>query len=196
MRHIKISMIALLALALLTGSSSAAEARSVKEQERLLLVLLNAHEYRPNRKLLDRVGKQVNQLLVRISTYRHMRARVRLRALASLAVYPSHRTKQYLLSLFHERSLKKNAVGLLIRRQAIRSAALAFKDGVINDILTLKSDGDAQIREAVAHGLGDTLSTLALPHLRAWLPNERELFVRMAIEKAIKRIKHAPKERK
>ena len=185
-----------LALCLIAGNAQATPSRDIKEQERLLMVLLNAHEYRPTRKLLDRVGKDVNRLLVRISTYRSARAKVRVRALLSLALYPTRRTKLYLLSLFHERSLKKNNTGLLMRRQALRSAAFAFKTEVINDILILKADPSPQIREAVAHALGDTLSLSALSPLRAWLPNERELFVRIAIDRSIVRIKRALKEKR
>ena len=178
----------LLALALLVTSAGPVQARSEKEQERLLIVVLNAHEYRPNKKVLDKIGPEVNRLLIRIATYHTMRATVRVRALSSLALYPSNQTRRYLLSLFHERSLKKSPSGLLLRRQAIRSAARAFRASVIADIITLKTDRNVQIREAVAHALGDTLSKQALPHLRAWLPHEKELFIRLAIEKSITRI--------
>jgi hypothetical protein len=182
---------ALLAAALVLSAATAAAATTVKEQERSLLKLLAAHEYQPNRRVLDRIGPDVNQLLVHVASYRNVRTTLRVRALASLALYPSPRTRQYLSAQLHERDLMGTPGGTLMRRQAMRSLGLAFGVEVVGELTPFRDDPDPQIREGAAHALGDTGAADALAPLSAWLPNESKLFVRVAIDNAINRIRAA-----
>ncbi len=188
--------LALTALLILVSAPSAT-ARSLQEQERSVISLLNAFEYVPSRRVLDRIGPDVNEVLVRVSTFPRLRSTIRVRALSSLALYPSDRTQRYLVGLLYDRELRKSSVGLLLRRQAMRSLGFAFGEDAIKDIKQFRSDEDPQIRESCAHALGDTLSARAEDVLAAWLPLEKELFIRLAIESSIKRIrKHNQKPRK
>lgn len=174
-------------LALLLLLPTAAEA-SRSDEERSLIVYLGANEFEPSRKVLDKISQDTNRLLIRVSGYKSLRPTLRVRAIAALSLYPTTQTRRYLLGLFHERSLKKSNTGLLIRRQALRSAGTAFTVDVIDDIKALRSDADPNIRDAVAHALGDTKSASLIPYLKAWLPHENTYLVRGSIERSIDRL--------
>ncbi len=118
-----------------------------------------------------------------------MRPTIRSRAVASLSVYPTTRTRDFLHSLLYERSLEGTPAGVQLRRQAIRSLAYAFRESVVNALSGLRLDPDPQIREATAHALGDTRSPAAERILDAWLPHEPELFVRLAVDRSLERIR-------
>ena len=158
------------------------------DEERSLISYLSAYEFEPSRKILDKISDDANRMLIRVSGYQKLRPTLRVRAIASLALYPSQQTQRYLLALFHERSLKKTNTGLLIRRQALRSAARAFHVEVVDEIKALRSDKDPNIRDAVAHALGDTRLKSLLPYLKAWLPHEDTYLVRGSIERSIERL--------
>tara|TARA_Y100001934_G_scaffold216835_1_gene257327 strand:- start:108 stop:686 length:579 start_codon:yes stop_codon:yes gene_type:complete len=173
-------------LALLALPMEASANRS--DEERSLIVYLGAHEFEPSRKILDKISHDTNRLLIRVSGYKALRPTLRVRAIAALSLYPTQQTQRYLLGLFHERSLKKTNTGLLIRRQALRSAASAFGVEVVDEIKALRSDNDPNIRDAVAHALGDTKLASLIPYLKAWLPHENTYLVRGSIERSIDRL--------
>ena len=56
-------------------------------------------------------------------------------------------------------------------------------------IADFRQNEDPQIREACAHALGITASPRAIAPLEAWLPNEEELFVREAVDRALSRLR-------
>ena len=84
-----------------------------------------------------------------------------------------------------EPSLTGTPTGTLLRRQALRSLGKAFRGDVVVSIANLKNDVNPQIRIAVAHALAETQSDRAIPILSAWLPNEKELGVREAVDRAL-----------
>lgn len=176
-----------LLLAAFLAFPSVASATSADE-ERSLVTYLTGHHFKPDRRVLDRISPETNRLLVRIASDAHQRPTLRVRAVTSLSLYPSLRTKRYLLGLFHERSLKGTNTGLLLRVEALRSSARAFRGKVADDIKALRDDADIQIRAAVAQALGDTGSKRLLPYLRAWLPHEKTFFVRGVIDQTIDRL--------
>jgi hypothetical protein len=181
-RHILIGFL----LVLLAVPATVQANRS--DEERSLITYLSAHEFQPSRKILDRISADPNRLLIRVAGYTKLRPTLRVRAIASIALYPSQQTQRYLLALFHERSLKKSNTGLLIRRQALRSAGRAFGVEVVDEIKALRTDKDPNIRDAVAHALADTRLKALIPYLQAWLPNEDTYLVRGSIEQAIERL--------
>jgi hypothetical protein len=183
-------VIALVASVALTAlAPPAAASQSVREQRESLLWLLQAHEFRPDRALLDKVGPDVNRVLVHIAEDPNTRSRIRVRAVSALAVYPSTRTSQFLAGLLYEPELMGTPGGTAIRRQALRSLGYAFGGEMVHTIAGLRNDADPQIREAVAHALGDTRSHHALEVLDSWLPLEQELFVRLAVDRSISRLR-------
>ena len=184
-RHFRHAFILSL-LVLLALPSEANANRS--DEERSLILYLGAHEFEPSRKILDKISNDTNRLLIRVSGYTGLRPTLRVRAVAALSLYPTVQTQRYLLGLFHERSLKKTNTGLLIRRQALRSAGSAFGVEVVDEIKALRSDKDPNIRDAVAHALGDTKLKSLIPYLKAWLPHETTYLVRGTIERSIDRL--------
>ena len=171
--------------------SAEAQARTERERRSDLMLLLNAHEFRVDAKLLRRVGPDVNKLLIEASGNPGLRPRVRNHAVMALSVFPSEQTRKYLDSLLMEPSLKGTPTGTLIRRQALRSLGKGFGDVVVVPISNLKDDPDPQIRIAVAHALGDTRSAQASPILAAWLPHEKDLAVREAVDRALTSLRTA-----
>lgn len=173
--------------ALLFGLSlcATAQARPAHQQRSDLLMVLNAYEFRVDAQVLRKIGPDVNKLLIEISGDPGFRPRVRNHALMALAVYPVDQTRKYLESLLLEPSLIGTSTGTLIRRQALRSLGKAFGGSVVVPIANLKDDVNPQIRIAVAHALADTQSDRAIPILSAWLPNEKELGVREAVDRAL-----------
>jgi len=173
------------------ASSSVVAERPEKEQMSLLLTMLSAHEYRPSAKVLARIGstRSVTRLLIFISNSPKYRPTIRVRALATLYLLPADNVRKYLLSVVHERENTKSNLGTLLRKQALRSLGRGFGKSVVTDLVAVKGDTNGQIREGVAQALGDTGAKEALPYLKAWLPNEKELFVRLAIDNAIEVIR-------
>ncbi|MEE2779214.1 MAG: HEAT repeat domain-containing protein [Myxococcota bacterium] len=183
-----ISASCLLAVALMAPMSSARSQSTEEAQRRVLLQLLNAHEFKVNRKAFDRIGPEVNRLLVNISGDPRQRPTVRVRATSALSVYPSDRTRRYLNGALFDPELKKNRFGLLQRREAMMSLAAAFKGDAVQTLVGFHEDDDPQIREGCARALGISGSARALPTLNAWLTNEPEIFVRQAIDEAIEKL--------
>ena len=183
-----ISACCLLAVALSAPMSAARSESSEEAQLRILLQFLNAHEFKVSRKGFDRIGTDVNRLLVSISGDPRQRPTIRVRATSSLAVFPSERSQRYLNGVLYDPELKKNKFGLLQRREAMMSLGAAFKGDAVQTLAGFYDHEDPQIREGCAHALGITGSDRALPPLKAWLPNEPEIFVREAIERAIERL--------
>ena len=186
------ALVILLALSALSLSSLAMARAPLpsKEQRLSLLSLLNRHHYNVDRKALDRIGpaKAIVDHLVHFAGDPELRPKVRTRAIASLRVYPSPRIQKVLEGLLYDPTLKTRE-GVLLIREAMRSLGLAFGQGAVVALSNHRDDPNPQIREGCAHGLGLTGSKGALTILDAWLPHEPELFVRLAVDKAIAHIR-------
>jgi HEAT repeat protein len=188
LQHIATAAVAtLLALALIQTSD--ARARSKADQHNSLIWYLSAYEVELTRTSLDRLGPDVPQLLVDILNTPTAHLRVRVRACAALAFYPSEQTFDVLRTLLHERSLKGNELGLQMRRQALRSLGRGFGDRGVDDILGLRNDPEPLVREAVAQALSDAGSARPLAMLETWLATEPVLHVRMAVDRAVSRLR-------
>lgn len=179
----------LLAVAAAGSAIAASPERTLGEQEAHLRRLLSAHEYAVDRETLEKVGPQVEKLLIELAGHPEERPTLRQRATSALSVFPSPRTREYLLSQLWERRLVGNPTGTLLRREAMRSLATGFGEEVVDVLSALRDDPDPQIREGCARALGLTGSDLAERALDAWLPNEKELFVRTAIDESLARIR-------
>lgn len=184
-----------LALALVAGgalSVTSAEARTRPRPERRasLQWVLAAHDTELDKGVLDALGPDTDELLIDIANTPRETPRVRVRALAGLAFYPSEGTFGFLSSLLHERNFIGNAEGLQLRRQAIRSLGRGFGERAIDDLVALRTDPEPGIRQAVAAGLGDAGSARALPVLELWLSTEHDLVVREAVDRAVNRLRN------
>ena len=183
----------LLFVALTLTLSTVAQARPplpATEQRLSLMTLLGRHHFEVDRKTFDRIGpaKEISDHLVLFTSNPKLRPTIRQRAIASLRVYPSKRIQKVLESLLYDPELQDRA-GVPMRREAMRSLAIAFGAGAVVAVSNHREDSDAQIREGCAHALGLTRSMSALPTLEAWLHHEPELFVRLAVDKAIAHIR-------
>ena len=181
----------LVAMAVLWTSAAAARTPLPETEQRLsLLTLLGRHHFQVERKAFDRIGppKEIVDHLVLFVGDPKLRPTVRQRAIASLRVYPANRIQKVLESLLYDPQLQ-DGTGVALRREAMRSLGIAFRTGAVVALSNHREDANPHIREACAQALGLTRSTNALPILDAWLPHEPELFVRLAVDKAIAHIR-------
>ncbi|MGM0576212.1 MAG: HEAT repeat domain-containing protein [Myxococcota bacterium] len=176
-------------LVLAAAPASQSRERNEEEQKRALLSYLNAHEFTVDERVLEAIGPDVNRLLVHVASDRNVRPTVRGRAVAALRVYPTKRTKKFLEGLLYERSLVGSSAGTLIRRETLRTLGRAFGEESVHAIADLRESSEPQIREGVAQGLGATGSPTALRILEGWLHHEPKLFVRLAVDEAITRLR-------
>ncbi len=188
MRHahpaLRAALAVSLGLALLTPRVVAARP-DLGQQERSVRALLNAYEYRATRAVLDRIGPDVEKILIRLASHPKVRPTMRVRATETLGLYPTRDAGGFLRSLLQEPALAGTTTGRLLRRAAMSALAQAFGPAAVPDIAPLHEDPDPQIREGCAHALGATGAATARPILDAWLPHEPELFVRTAIDASL-----------
>ena len=64
-----------------------------------------------------------------------------------------------------------------------------FGDGEVENIAALKNDRSQDVRAAVAHALGDSRSKKARLILETWLEQETNLAVKLAVDKALQRLR-------
>ena len=185
-----------LAAVLLFASVAQSRGLAPAEQRASLLTLLEGHHFRVDRKLFDRLGrsKEIVDHLVRFASDPGLKPSLRHRATAALRVYPTTRTERFLGGLLYDPTLQ-NTQGVIQRREAMLSLAIAFRHRAITPLRNHRDDTNPQIREGCARALGATRSTDALPVLDAWLHHEPELFVRIAVDKAIEYIRGLAKNR-
>jgi HEAT repeat protein len=176
-------------LALSSSTTTHANKLHPDEQKRTLLAYLNAHEFQVDKKIMEEIGRDVNRLLVHIASNPHHRPTVRQRAYSALSVYPTTRTRKFLETSLFDPNLKAKSPGTALRREAMRSLAIAFGASTVTILDDFMNDDEAQIREGVAHAMGLTKCKEALTLLEAWLPNEPELFVRLAVDRAIESLR-------
>jgi HEAT repeat protein len=188
-----VALVSLLGAAIPVGQPAQAapptKLRPMAEQRESLVMLLSAYEPEFRKAVFDTIGPDVPRLLVDIANHPKERATVRTRAVAALANYPNENTRAYLLGLLHERSLMENDLGLLMRSQALRTLGKAFGDGEVENIAALKNDRSQDVRAAVAHALGDSRSKKARLILETWLEQETNLAVKLAVDKALQRLR-------
>ncbi|MFT7578674.1 MAG: HEAT repeat protein [Myxococcota bacterium] len=179
----------LLALLLVTLATPALAVGKTSDQRRRTLVSLLANrDARLTRSVLRTVGPDINELLINIAGHPQARPHVRMRAIAGMGYFPSPPTRGFLGSLLLERNLLGTELGTMLRRQAIRSLAVAFGGEAVDDLLSLRNDPIKEIRVSLARALGDTGSPKALTHLKSWLGLEREITVKIAIDLSIDKL--------
>ena len=183
----RIPKVLIIALAVGICLPQAAAQAKLTEAEQLesLNMLLGGHHYRVNKRKLQRIGSAVPKLLVKIASDPRHKPTIRTRAIASLRVFPNERTRRYLEGALYDPRLKKASSGTLLRREAMYSLAVAFRQSSLTAIDNHRGDRDPHIREGCARALGATKSPRALPILEAWLAHEPELFVRVAVDEAL-----------
>jgi hypothetical protein len=182
-RNLSLALAVAFCATLLAPAVAAAD-RSRDDVRRSLITWLESDEFRVDKRALDGLGGEINKLLVDVAGDPSMLATIRQRAVGALALYPSARSRQFLTSVIFERAFTGNALGTLLRREALRSLGRGFGESMVSTLASVRSDSNPQIREACARALGDTMSDDAMTELAAWLPNEPELFVRVAIDEA------------
>lgn len=171
------------------GPAAAAKVRTRAERRASMVWLLAATDARLNRAVLDDLGPDTTELLIDIANTPRESATVRVRALAGLGFYASEDSYAFLSSLLNERNLVGTPEGSRMRRQAARSLGAAHGDRSVDELLMLRGDPEAGVRQAVAAALGDAGSARALPMLDLWLSAEQDIAVRVAIDRAITQLR-------
>ncbi len=180
----------LLALTLLFAAAPAAHAGPARVDQRSSLVqLLSAFELEISRPALDTIGRDLHELLIDIASHPRELPRVRVRALAALALYPTESALAYLRAQLFERAWIGNGLGTQMRRQALRSLGRGFGERALDDIISVKGDTEPLVREAVAQALADAGSARAVPVLETWLQQESAFTVRDAVDRALTRLR-------
>jgi len=190
MRSLPVARSLVIALIVAMAAVGVADARTRSRPERRasLVWLLANYGVELKKDVIDRLGPDSEELLIDIANTPRDAPRVRVRALAGLALYPSDASFAFLSSLLYERNLIGNEPGLQMRRQAVRSLGRAFGDRGVDDLLELKGDPAPGLRQAVALALGDAGSVRALPLLELWLTTEQDFTVRQAVDLAVNRL--------
>ena len=192
MRRLQTMLLTLL-LTVVMVDVTHARALPEKEQRATLISILGGHHFRVDRKVFQRIGpaREVNKILVHIADDARIRPTVRGRAVSALRLFASQRTQRFLEGLMYDRT-HDGPTGLMLRREAMLSLAHAFGEGAVVALSNHRDDSDPQMREGCARALGITKSARALAILEAWLPNEPELFVRLAVDRAIESLRSHP----
>ncbi len=179
--------VALAGAAVLAATTDSRANRPLHEDEQraTLVSVLSAHEYRVSEKILRSIGPDTNRLLVHVAGDPNVRPSIRQNALRSLVVFPGDRTQRYLETVLYDPELSGTPQGTVLRRQAMLSYGTAFHGKAVSALAPLARDTDAQIREGAAQALGATQAEAARRILDSWLPHEPELFVRLAVDRAL-----------
>ena len=186
--RLRTAIMTALAGALVLSVTVDAEARRPlheKEQRATLVSLLSAHEFQVNEGILRAIGPDTNRLLVHVSSDPNMRPSIRQNAVRSLVVFRSERTQRFLQTMLYDPDLSGTPHGTILRRQAMLTYGTAFRGKAVSALAHLARDADPQIREGAAQALGATGTEAARRILDAWLPHEPELFVRLAVDRAL-----------
>ena len=182
-------LVVALTLVLAGTAAHAVPGRSHDDRRASVVQLLSAYELELSRPALDTIGSDVGELLIDIASHPRETPRVRVRALAALALYPNESSFAYLRAQLFERSWYGNGLGVQMRRQALRSLGRGFRERAVDDIASLKNDPEPLVREAVAWSLADAGSQVAVPVLETWLQQEQTFSVRDAVDRALTRLR-------
>lgn len=180
-----IAALALLVTLLPLSAAARPAERTPGEQRAMLIRLLGDKKLELDRRFLDPIGDDVPHQLVLIADLPRVRALVRVRAVAALGLYPNTVTRRYLIGVLNGHNNVGTRLGDRLRRQALRSLAVAFGADAVEDILAHRADRQPAIRMSVAKALADVGDPRVLPTLQQWLGVEPDLTVRAAIDDAI-----------
>jgi len=174
------------------GADSAPAWRAADEP---LADFLSGIDFVPNRPALDGLmGETAPAELIAIARGRNasmMESGLRLRAYRALALYPSTETEAALRAAVVEHGALAGGIDTLYARAAMESLAHVAPDGSVATLAPMLAHPSQDVRAGAALALRETGSPSAIPALRARLPEEPVLQVRLAIADALNELNEA-----
>ncbi len=160
-----------------------------------LTEILSGIDYAPGRDALDDLmGDAAPDQLVAIARGTEASlddAGLRIRAYRALALYAAPETEAALRAAVAEHGAVEHGVDTLYVRAAMDSLAVVAPDTAVPAIAPMLAHPSRDVRAGAARALGTTGSEAAVPYLRARLPDEPVLQVRLAIADALRRVDNA-----
>ena len=108
---------------------------------------------------------------------------VRLRSVQALAFFPTKRTQQFLWQVVYDRDLKDE-----FKRMALTSLGAAFQGAVMLELARFLKKESEGLRAGAIAGLGLLRAERARGILEGHLPDEQDIDLRMACERAIAQV--------
>lgn len=165
--------------------SAASQPRHV--QAGAIVALLQAEHPRVDAQLLQRIGPDVQAILIEHATAPQRRSDVtplmRQRALGWLQFYANASSRAVLLSVLRERDPT-----VAMQRVALRAIAIAFGAAELGVLREHLQHPNLYVREAAAYALGDVADRRVRGILEDQLGRDPELAVREAIEAALRNV--------
>lgn len=171
-----VALVALVALGALGATLAWSPAARADDdtKRRTVILLLSGYEYEPTLEDWERVGPDANRILVDVIGDRMLRPSLRLKALASLAWFPSKRSRAVLDEKLHGGESTD-----IERRVATRTLALAFGAEVVPDLQHFLQSPDRSRRESAIRALGLIRTERVRGILRTHLEGEEDLDLRL-----------------
>jgi HEAT repeat protein len=167
----------------------ARQPRSV--QASAVYALLQAEHPRVDAALLQRIGPDVQAILIEQVTAPRQRSQVtpvmRQRALGWLQFYPNPSSRAVLLDALRHRD-GEESLRLALQRVALRALAVAFGAAELAVLREHLQHPNLYVREAAAYALGDVDDRRVRGILEDQLGRDPELAVREAIEAALRKV--------
>ena len=166
-----------------TGIPTASEATETTLHVRAVRQLLRNRTTFPKRRNFLRTGKAVKtmRILMQIASNRTEKPVLRLNAIRALEYFPRVETKGSLMSILFTRHQKA-----AYKRACLRSLARAFGSSTFFELLPFLQDIHPRVRGGAALAIGEIddprVETILINHL----VHEKEMSVRLSIERALK----------
>jgi HEAT repeats len=187
-----------LAIAFAVGPSTASRAGPGGDDNKMvpaddpMIELLSGIDFIPGRGAFDDIlGETAPAELVDIARGRHSSmkdAGLRIRAYRALALYPGAGTEAALREAVEEHGELEGGVDTLYLRAAMDSLARVAREDAVAALAAMLEHPTRDVRAAAALAMGETAADTAIAVLRARLPEEPELQVRLAIAEALRRL--------
>ena len=160
---------------------------------RSVVNLLTSKRGFPTRKQMLRtgLGSTTVRILSGIAADTKKRPRLRLNAARALEYFPTRDTEKFLGSVLYGRFWKP-----AFKSAAMRVMARGFGAKMYFEFLPFLRDSDPHLRAGAALALGDLTDPRVLNNLQNHLSHEKELSVRVAIEKAMDRYRKRERARR
>ena len=171
-------LFSLVAMALAAPAQGAPTEDETKR--RSVVLLLSGYEYEPALADWERIGPDANRILVNLIEDGALRPSLRLKALASLAWFPSRRSRAVLTQKMHAR--RATAIE---RRVAMRTLALAFGVDAVDELRGFLRSPELVLREGAIRGLGFIRNERVKAILRAHLEVEQDLDLKVLTDEML-----------
>jgi HEAT repeat protein len=153
---------------------------------RAIIHLLDARTGFPTAKQLLRTGKLTvtNRIVSQIAENKREKPRYRLNAIRALEYFPTKRTRIVLMGLLYAKHQKA-----AYKRTCLKALARAFGPAMYLELLPFLQDADPRVRGGAALAIGEIDDVRGEGILSNHLGHEKELAVRIEIEKGIDQFK-------